>query len=51
MALVYHPGQVMCQFMEDHAYNKDGGYTYHHCADVKITADPAKPIDKGWPGQ
>lgn len=39
------------QFMEDHGYNKDGGYTYHHCADVKITADPAKPIDKTWPGQ
>lgn len=39
------------QFMEEHGYNKDGGYTYHHCADVKITADPAKPIDKGWPGQ
>ena len=39
------------QFMEDHGYNKDGGYTYHHCADIKITADPAKPIDKGWPGQ
>ena len=39
------------QFMEDHGYNKDGGYTYHHCADIKITADPAKPIDKAWPGQ
>jgi hypothetical protein len=39
------------QFMEDHGYNKDGGYTYHHCADIKITADTAKPIDKGWPGQ
>ena len=39
------------EFMEDHAFNKDGGYTYHHCADLKITADPAKPIDKGWPGQ
>lgn len=39
------------QFMEDHAYNKDGGYTYHHCADLKITADPTRPIDKGWPGQ
>ena len=39
------------QFMEDHGYNKDGGYTYHHCADIKITADPAKPVDKGWPGQ
>jgi hypothetical protein len=39
------------QFMEDHGYNKDGGYTYHHCADIKITADPARPVDKGWPGQ
>ena len=39
------------QFMEDHGFNKDGGYTYHHCADIKITADPAKPIDKAWPGQ
>jgi len=39
------------EFMEDHAFGKDGGYTYHHCADLKITADPAKPIDKGWPGQ
>ena len=39
------------QFMADHAYNQPGGYSYHHCADVAITADPAKPIDKGWPGQ
>lgn len=39
------------QFMEEHGYNKDGGYTYHHCADIKITADPAKPVDKTWPGQ
>jgi hypothetical protein len=39
------------QFMEDHGYNKDGGSTYHHCADIKITADPARPVDKGWPGQ
>jgi hypothetical protein len=39
------------QFMEDHGYNTDGGYTYHHCADIKITADPARPVDKGWPGQ
>jgi hypothetical protein len=36
------------QFMEEHGFNKDGGYTYHHCADLKITADPAKPIDKAW---
>ena len=36
------------QFMEEHGFNKDGGYTYHHCADLKVTADPAKPIDKTW---
>jgi hypothetical protein len=37
------------QFMAEHGYNMPGGYSYHHCADVQITADPAKPIDKGWP--
>jgi len=37
------------QFMADHAYNQPGGYSYHHCADLQITADPAKPIDRGWP--
>ena len=39
------------QFMADHGYNIPGGYSYHHCADLAITADPAKPISKGWPGQ
>jgi hypothetical protein len=37
------------QFMADHGYNQPGGYSYHHCADLQSTADPAKPIDKGWP--
>jgi hypothetical protein len=37
------------QFMADHIYNQPGGYAYHHCADLQITADPAKPIDKRWP--
>jgi hypothetical protein len=37
------------QFMEDHGFNNPGGYTYHHCADLQITADSAKPLDKGWP--
>ena len=37
------------QFMADHGYNQPGGYSYHHCADLKITADPSKPIDDGWP--
>ncbi len=37
------------QFMADHAFNNPGGYSYHHCAELQITADPAKPLDKGWP--
>ena len=37
------------QFMAEHAYNQPGGYSYHHCADLAITADPSKPLDKGWP--
>jgi hypothetical protein len=37
------------QFMADHAYNQPGGYSYHHCAELQITADPEKPTDKGWP--
>jgi hypothetical protein len=37
------------QFMAEHGYNKDGGYIYHHCAVLKITADPAMPIDMRWP--
>ena len=36
------------QFMADHPYNQPGGYSYHHCADLQITADSSKPIDKGW---
>lgn len=37
------------QFMEEHGYNNPGGFTYHHCADLQITADPSKPITPGWP--
>ena len=37
------------QFMAEHSYNQPGGYSYHHCADLQITADPSKPIDDGWP--
>jgi hypothetical protein len=39
------------QWMNDHAFNNPGGYSYHHCADLQITADPAKPLDKGWPAE
>lgn len=37
------------QFMADHPYNMPGGYSYHHCAAIQITADPSKPIDTRWP--
>ena len=37
------------QFMEEHALNREGEYSYHHCADLQITADPSKPIDTRWP--
>ena len=39
------------EFMAEHGLNRDGGYFYHHCADVKITADPGKPVDTRWPSQ
>lgn len=37
------------QFMADHVYNQPGGYAYHQCADLEISADPSKPIDTRWP--
>lgn len=39
------------QFMAEHGYNKDGGYFYHHCATLQITADDTRPIDRSWPAQ
>lgn len=39
------------EFMAAHGFNKDGGYTYHHCADLEIRADPARPIDKRFPAE
>lgn len=39
------------QFMAEHGRNRDGDFSYHHCADLKITADASKPIDTRWPGQ
>ncbi len=32
------------EFMAGHGWNDPGGYFYHHCAELKITADPALPI-------
>lgn len=37
------------EFMAEHGYNKEGGYSYHHCAVLQVTADPKKPIDRRWP--
>jgi hypothetical protein len=37
------------QFMAEHAFNNPGGYSYHHCAELQITADPSKPLSTGWP--
>jgi len=39
------------QFMEDHGFNNPGGYTYHHCAELQITKDAAKPATPGWPAE
>lgn len=37
------------QFMTEHGRNRDVDFSYHHCADLKITADPAEPLDARWP--
>ena len=37
------------EFMAEHGVNADGGFYYHHCANLAITADPSKPIDRRFP--
>jgi hypothetical protein len=37
------------QFMAEHGRNKQGDFSYHHCADLRVTADSSKPLDTGWP--
>ena len=37
------------EFMAEHGANVGGGFFYHHCADLHITADPRKPLDAAWP--
>ena len=39
------------QFMAEHANNNPGGYSYHHCAFLHITADTSKPLDTRWPAE
>jgi hypothetical protein len=36
------------QFMANHPGVREGGFSYHHCAVLDITADPEKPIDERW---
>jgi len=37
------------EFMAAHGLNKDGDYTYHHCAVLQIRANPYKPLDTRFP--
>ena len=37
------------EFMASHGLNKDGDYTYHHCAVLQIHANPDKAIDARFP--
>lgn len=38
------------QWMAEHSFGKDGGYSYHHCVDLRIKADPKLPVDEQWKG-
>jgi len=39
------------EFMAAHGLNKDGDYTYHHCAVLQIRANPDKAIDGRFPAE
>ena len=39
------------EFMANHGLNKDGDYTYHHCAILQIRPSPYKPIDTRFPAE
>jgi hypothetical protein len=41
----------IAEFMASHGLNKDGDYTYHHCAVLQIQANPSKPIDARFPAE
>jgi len=51
----YRRGQELTlqaiEFMAAHGRNKDGDYTYHHCAELQIRANPNKPIDTRFPAE
>lgn len=39
------------EFMADHSRNEEGDFTYHHCADLQIRANPNQPIDTRFPAE
>src|ERR1700722_10562327 len=39
------------EFMAAHGLNKDGDFSYHHCAVLQIHANPDKPIDARFPAE
>jgi hypothetical protein len=39
------------EFMAAHGLNKDGDYAYHHCAVLRISANPDKAIDSRFPAE
>jgi hypothetical protein len=39
------------EFMAAHGLNKDGDYSYHHCAVLQIRANPDKPVDTRFPSE
>jgi hypothetical protein len=39
------------EFMAAHNRNKEGDFTYHHCAVLQIHANADKPIDKRFPAE
>jgi hypothetical protein len=36
------------QFMAEHPGVREGGFSYHHCAVLSISADPDKPVASDW---
>jgi hypothetical protein len=39
------------EFMAAHNRNRDGDFTYHHCAELQIRANPNKPVDVRFPAE
>jgi len=39
------------EFMAEHSRNTEGDFTYHHCADLQIRANPNQPIDNRFPAE